>query len=106
MKDKNTLLFDQTDEHTLVEQAQHSPSAFRVLYQHYVPRIYAYVAYRIGQKQDAEDVVANVFLKMVEAFDQFECRGTGSFAAWLFRIARNEVAQFYRINSQVEYSIG
>ena len=83
-------------EQDLIEQSHHRPDAFRELYRHYFPRIYAYVTYRVGREQDAEDVTAGIFLKAVESLDRFEYRGQGSFAGWLFRIASNEVAQFYR----------
>lgn len=88
--------FSPEEEHDLLQRITQDPEAFRVLYQHYFPRVYRYVAYRVGREQDTEDIVADIFTKIVEAITRFEYRGTGSFAAWLFRIAHNEVAQFYR----------
>jgi RNA polymerase sigma-70 factor (ECF subfamily) len=85
-----------TDESALVQAAQQHPDGFRPLYQRYFPRVFAYVAYRVGQQQDVEDVVSNIFVKVVEHLPRFEERGAGSFAAWLFRIALNEVHDFYR----------
>ena len=87
---------DPARERQLIAQGQHQPDAFRELYRHYFPRIYAYVAYRVGGRQDAEDVVAEVFLRVVKSLGRFEYRGAGSFAAWIFRIAHNRVNQFYR----------
>lgn len=84
------------DEGLIIEQAKRDPEAFRQLYRAYFPRIYAYIAYRVGLEADAEDVTADVFVKVVEALDRFEYRGTGSFAAWIFRIAYAHVVQFYR----------
>lgn len=72
------------------------PDAFRQLYRHYFPRVYAYVAHRVGRETDAEDVTSGIFTKVVENVRSFEYRGEGSFSAWLFRIAYNEVQQFYR----------
>lgn len=83
------------EERDLITQAR-DPAAFRQLYQHYVRRIFAYVAYRVGTEQDAEDIVADVFVTVVESLDSFEYRGEGSFAAWLFRIAYHKVVDFYR----------
>jgi RNA polymerase sigma-70 factor, ECF subfamily len=83
-------------ERQLVEDAPHDADAFRQLYRHYFPRIYAYVAYRVGRVWDTEDLVADIFMKVVESIGSFEDRGAGSFAAWLFRIAHNHVSQFYR----------
>jgi RNA polymerase sigma-70 factor (ECF subfamily) len=71
-------------------------AAFRQLYRHFLPKIYGYIASRVGGKQEAEDLTSTVFLKVVEHFDRFKNRGEGSFAAWIFTIARNELKQFYR----------
>jgi len=83
-------------EQELVEKARRDPQAFRQLYDHYFPRLYAYVSYRVGRAQDAEDLVAETFLKVVEEIGCFEWRHEGSFAAWLFRIAHNLISNFYR----------
>jgi RNA polymerase sigma-70 factor (ECF subfamily) len=83
-------------ERQLIQEAHTNPDAFRELYRHYFPRIYAYVAYRVGRAAEAEDLVADIFVKVVESLDTFEYRGAGSFAAWIFRIAHNHVGQFYR----------
>lgn len=76
------------------EQFGGDPKAFRELYRHYFPKVYGYVAFRIPQQQDAEDVVADIFVKVLEG--AFEYRGQGSLAAWIFRIAHNTVQSFYR----------
>lgn len=83
------------EERDLIAQAA-DPAAFRRLYRHYLPRVFAYVAYRVGTKQDAEDIVSDIFVSVLEALPTFEYRGDGSFAAWLFRIAYHQVVQFYR----------
>lgn len=84
------------EERDLIADTRQNPNAFRVLYRAYFPRVYGYVAYRVGRVQDAEDVTSAIFTKVIEALDTFEHRGEGSFAAWVFRIAHNEVQQFYR----------
>lgn len=85
-----------TDEQALIEQARGDPQAFRELYRRYITRVYAYVVYRVRRTQDAEDIVAEVFLKVVNGLPGFTWRGDGAFAAWVFRIASNEVSRFYR----------
>jgi RNA polymerase sigma-70 factor (ECF subfamily) len=84
------------EEQRLIEQARSDPEAFRALYRAYFAKVYGYVAYRVGRKQDAEDLVADIFVKVLEHLDRFEYRGDGSFAAWVFRIASNHVNAFYR----------
>src|SRR5215510_12954276 len=85
-----------SDEQQMIQEARHDPTAFRALYRRYCPRVYAYVAYRVGRAADAEDLTADIFLKVVEGLPRFEDRGEGAFAAWLCRIAHNAVGQFYR----------
>jgi RNA polymerase sigma-70 factor (ECF subfamily) len=83
-------------ERLLVEQARRDPAAFATLYDRYFPRIYAYVRHRSRCRQDAEDLVAEVFLQAIAALDRFTWRHETSFASWLFRIAHNRLANFYR----------
>lgn len=77
-------------------RALEDPQAFKRLYDHYFPRLYAYVSYRVGRVQDTEDLVAEVFLKAIEKIDSFEWRHMNSFAAWLFSIAHNLISNFLR----------
>jgi RNA polymerase sigma-70 factor, ECF subfamily len=87
---------DARRERRLVARARRDPDAFRRLYRHYFPRVYAYISYRVGCVQDVEDLTAETFLRAVEGLSGFEWRGEGAFAAWLFRIAHNVVSNFYR----------
>ncbi len=87
---------DLREEQRLVTAAVDNEDAFRRLYDHYLPRVYAYVGYRVGPVGDVEDVVAEVFAKMSGGLRRFVWRGPGSFSAWLFRIAHNEIAGYYR----------
>ncbi|MEZ4672398.1 MAG: sigma-70 family RNA polymerase sigma factor [Anaerolineae bacterium] len=88
------------EERILISQLAQNPNAFRQLYQHYFPRVFAYVAYRVGTKQEAEDLTATTFMKVIEAISRFEYRRDRSFALWIFRIAHNEVQQFYRLRQR------
>lgn len=84
------------EERKLLDAIPQNPEAFRTLYRHYFRRVYAYVLYRVKEHQDAEDITANIFMRVVKQLDRFEYRGAGSFAAWLFRIAQHCVADYYR----------
>jgi RNA polymerase sigma-70 factor (ECF subfamily) len=94
-----------TDEQQLIEQSRRDPERFRELYAAYFPRIYGYVAYRVRRSEDAEDIVAEVFMRVVHNLQRFEYRGEGSFAAWIFRIAYNEVSQFHRASGSESLSL-
>jgi RNA polymerase sigma-70 factor (ECF subfamily) len=92
-------------ESILLDQARQDLAAFQELYEHYMPGIFAYVAYRVNRRQDIEDLVSDIFLKATRRLDQFEWRGDGSFTAWLFRIAHDCVVDFYRRNSKTVESV-
>jgi RNA polymerase sigma-70 factor, ECF subfamily len=75
------------------------PEAFGWLYERYQERIYRFVLLRLGNLPDAEDVTEQIFLKMIERISSFTWRGPGSFAAWLYRIAYNQVVDAVRAGS-------
>ncbi|HEY8602156.1 MAG TPA: RNA polymerase sigma factor [Thermomicrobiales bacterium] len=83
-------------ERVIVERARRDPAAFAILYDRYFPQIYAYTRHRLGNEQDAEDLVAEIFLNALTAIERFTWRHEVSCAAWLFRIAHNRRANFYR----------
>jgi DNA-directed RNA polymerase specialized sigma24 family protein len=72
----------------VVRRARADPRAFGEIYDAYFARIYGYVAARLQTRADTEDVVADTFVRALDKLQQFQYRGPGSFAAWLFRIAR------------------
>src|SRR3989344_1558695 len=90
---------DPQEEQKSVEQAQTDDSAFSNLYEHYLPKIYGYIHKRIGNKQIAEDLTSQTFLK---AFENFSGFSGGSFKGWIYRIATNTVIDFYRTHKPVE----
>ncbi len=84
----------------LVKRAQDGDSeAVSLLYEAYVKPIYRYCLYRINDPKDAEDLTSNVFLKMVEGLPAYRITAA-PFAAWLFRIAQTQVADYYREHSR------
>src|SRR5919198_5404631 len=73
----------------LVKAAQAGDaSAFGQLYERYRDPVYRYCLARTGAKHEAEDLVADVFLRAMEALDRYQDRGL-PFVAFLFRVARN-----------------
>lgn len=80
----------------LVRQAKAGNSqAVAALYQQYATAIYRYIYYRVPTSSDAEDLTAEVFLKMVEGLPKYNITGA-PFEAWLYRIAAARVADFHR----------
>ena len=79
------------DERLLIEAAQNDPSRFAELYENNFTRVYAFVARRVRDRAEAEDVTAEVFQQALANLGRFQWRGV-PFAAWLLRIAANTLA--------------
>ncbi len=86
----------------LIENAKHDPAAFGALYERYVDRIYRYIYYRTSDVREAEDLTARVFYRALGRIGEFNQRGA-PFAAWLYRIAHNLVANWHRDRSRRKY---
>jgi RNA polymerase sigma-70 factor (ECF subfamily) len=83
------------DERQRIEAAQQDPSRFGELYEEHFDRVYAYVVRRIRDRATAQDVTAEVFHDALRNLQRFEWRGV-PFAAWLYRIASNAIANHFQ----------
>ncbi|MBZ5520977.1 MAG: sigma-70 family RNA polymerase sigma factor [Acidobacteriia bacterium] len=79
------------DERLLIEAAQNDPSRFAELYEGNFDRVYAFIARRVRNREEAEDLTSEVFHRALTNLGHFEWRGV-PFAAWLLRIAANTLA--------------
>lgn len=68
---------------------------FGQLYEAYVKKIYDFVYYKTYHKETAEDIVSAVFMKALENIGRFKAE-RGSFAAWVYGIARHAVIDHFR----------
>ncbi|WP_376792961.1 sigma-70 family RNA polymerase sigma factor [Thermoflexus sp.] len=84
------------DELSLLIRARSlDPDALAELHERYYRMLYFYVLGRVGEQAVAEDITADVFIRLLEAFHQ----GRGPerhLAAWLFRTADHLVADHHR----------
>jgi RNA polymerase sigma-70 factor, ECF subfamily len=67
---------------------------FEQVYDRHVVGIYRFVYARVGNHPDAEDLTAQVFVRAVEQLDTE--REPGQIAAWLYRVAQNATADYWR----------
>jgi RNA polymerase sigma-70 factor, ECF subfamily len=81
---------EQAEERLLVEAAQRDPARFAELYEVNFERVYAFIARRVGDRDEAEDLTSEVFHKALANLRRFEWRGA-PFVAWLLRIAANAI---------------
>ncbi len=77
-------------ERKLIEAAQRDRSRFAELYENNFERVYAYIARRVRDRDEAQDLTADVFHSALANLAKFEWRGA-PFSAWLYRIAANAI---------------
>ena len=81
----------EAEERRLIEAAQSDPARFAEVYENYFELVYAYIARRVRNRAEAEDLTGEVFRKALASLPRFKWRGA-PFATWLFRIASNMIA--------------
>ncbi|HEU5440011.1 MAG TPA: sigma-70 family RNA polymerase sigma factor [Ktedonobacterales bacterium] len=76
-------------------------ASFEELYERNVGAIYHFIYSKVGNREEAEDLTSQVFIKAVRGLDQ--ARAGQSIQAWLFQVARTTVAdhwrEFYRLRA-------
>ncbi|HEX2623293.1 MAG TPA: sigma-70 family RNA polymerase sigma factor [Phototrophicaceae bacterium] len=88
-----------------MKQAQvGNKEAVSILYEAYTQSIFQYIFYRVDSKQIAEDMTAEVFLRMIRGLPGYQDQGL-PFGAWLFRIAANQLADYYRENKRITFTL-
>ncbi len=88
-------------ERRLIEAAQRDPACFARLYEDNFERVYAFIVRRVRDRDQAQDLTADVFHRALKNLPHFEWRGA-PFAAWLFRIAANAIADRGKRAAQLE----
>ena len=85
-----------SSEETLLDLAiAGNEDAFGELYKLNIEKIYNYIYYRTGNRNDAEDLTSRVFQRALKHITKYK-KTNVPFSAWLYRIAHNLVANWYR----------
>ena len=79
----------------LIDDAHRDPAAFVQLYRRYYDAVFRYCVHRLFERQTAEDVTSQVFLKVVENLGRFK-GSERQFRNWLYKIATNAVNSYLR----------
>ncbi len=82
-------------ERALVERSRFDASAFAELYDFYLPRIYGFIARRVGERAVAEDLTAMTFERALGTLRRGDFRNE-SFGGWLYRVASNAIVDHVR----------
>lgn len=96
---------DDTKDRNLLRSAKRGNKiAIASLYDLHYQAVYNYIYYRISDQQSAEDLSAEVFIRMINKLPEYIDRGR-PFLAWLYTIARNLVIDHHRMTGQKEEAI-
>jgi len=74
--------------------SQDIPAQIELIFKHYFDRVFRYVFSRTNNRQVAEDLTSQIFLKILEALPRY--KGHQIQAAWVFTIAKNTIYSHYR----------
>lgn len=86
----------------LAEKARTSEEAFAILYERFLPQIFGYVTKRIADRSEAEDITANIFLRVVEHLKTFNPQKS-RFKTWLYTITTNMLIDHFRSSGRRKY---
>ena len=75
---------------------------FQTFYQENLGLIYRYVYSKVGNREEAEDLTSQIFMKAVRGVDTE--RGPLSVQKWLFQVARTTIADYWRTHYRVSTS--
>src|SRR5438552_14549828 len=81
-------------EHSLKEVPMDTQQEFQQFYQENLGLIYRYVYNQVSNREEAEDLTSQIFLKVVNSIDHE--RGRLSMKKWLYLIARSIIADYLR----------
>ncbi len=75
---------------------------FQTFYQENLGLIYRYVYSKVGNREEAEDLTSQIFMKAVRGVDTE--RGAQSMQKWLFQVARTTIADYWRAHYRISAS--
>ena len=85
-----------TDNELVRAYVNGNSQAFDMLLQRYQGKVYSYILHIVKNKDVADDIFQETFVKIIMTLRQGRYTDTGKFAAWLNRIAHNLIIDYYR----------
>ena len=67
------------------------------IYTDYKDKVFAYIRNHVNSQEDAEDLCADVFVKVYDKLDTFD-ESKARISTWIYSITSNTVIDFYRTN--------
>jgi len=89
-------LLQKTDEELVHLYAEGNHDAFAVLMSRHQDKVYTYIYLLVRNRQLAEDIFQDTFIKVVTSIKQHRYADSGKFVAWVNRIAHNLIIDYFR----------
>lgn len=89
-------LISQTDEQLVMMYAHGDNGAFDILLNRYKNKLFSYIYFAVKDKELAEDIFQDTFIKAILTIRQNRYTENGKFQAWLTRIAHNLIIDHFR----------
>jgi RNA polymerase sigma-70 factor (ECF subfamily) len=86
---------DAKKEQELIQRCRDNPAAFGDVFDSWYAPVFGYIYRRTADYDLSRDIAAETFLKAYLNVSNFKWRGV-SLSSWIYRIATNELNQYYR----------
>jgi RNA polymerase sigma-70 factor (ECF subfamily) len=78
----------------ILSDVESRKEAIQVAYEAYVEQIYRFIFFKVGNREDAEDITSQVFIKAANSLDVTQDERTQ--LAWLYQVARTTITDYWR----------
>lgn len=75
-------------------RAEDRREALQEVYDNHVEQIYKFIYFKVGNREDAEDITSQVFIKAAQTLDTTQENHTK--LAWLYQVARTTITDYWR----------
>jgi RNA polymerase sigma-70 factor (ECF subfamily) len=89
-----------SDEELVNSYVKGNSKSFEILMNKYKNRIYSYIYFKVKNKDVAEDIFQETFIKVINSLKNGKYSHDGKFVSWVTRIAHNLTIDFFRKEKQ------
>ncbi len=98
-----TKLFQSSDENLVSLYINGQESAIEILIKRYQQKIFSYILMVVRDKEIAEDLFQDTFIKVINTLRLGNYREEGKFNQWIMRITRNLIIDYFRKNQKMSF---
>ncbi len=94
---------NQTDEQLIRGYLNGNDNCFEQLLKRHKNKIFTYIVLTVKQRDVAEDIFQDVFLKVINTMNKGSYKEEGKFLPWVMRIAHNMVMDYFRLGKRMQF---